>query len=629
MWVKEYKGLKDFEVTFDSSYKIIFNEIEKTLSINKKDVSIDEYIKNFYSIKEEKMIGNIDSINLLIGKNGSGKTSILEILNLNCFNEKFLHKKIEKINYIILYKSNINNEDFILEKYDEEGYISNFIKIKEFQNLRIEDELYKNYKDSENYLENIGVIKFSFKEKKMRAGLREVMFQKDGESRTVLYKLNIGLENGSKENIYNYLIEESKRKNIENFENAYIRLLIPDLYSQLRKQLEKIKIKEFNSSLHFKEIDKLFRLYNIVNEYNLKNLILNNYYNYIYVHIILGILKEKKKEIFLKKEIEEEKNKLLELLNNKSSSEKFKILLEKIEGMENIKFNKKCYEIVEKIAVLIDNIPKDIINIENTEIIKQFKISCKEKNLEIIALLKEYDSFYIPKIEEDGDLLFKEVEFIKIEEDGLSDGEKIKLDYFSTLYSILNGEFKNRKYITLLFDEVEAFLHPEWSRIFLYELITELEEKYSEKRFKLIFATHSPFLIADVLAKDCIYLEKENGRIEAQINKDIKTFGANIIDLFKNSMFLESTFGKFATKKIKWVVNKIDNESYTDIKNNSEINYIIEEIGEKLISNKLKSMIEAKLENKDNAKDYYKNKIEEYQAKIREIEEKENNTIKK
>lgn len=432
MWVKEYKGLKDFEVTFDSSYKIIFNEIEKTLSINKKDVSIDEYIKNFYSIKEEKMIGNIDSINLLIGKNGSGKTSILEILNLNCFNEKFLHKKIEKINYIILYKSNINNEDFILEKYDEEGYISNFIKIKEFQNLRIEDELYKNYKDSENYLENIGVIKFSFKEKKMRAGLREVMFQKDGESRTVLYKLNIGLENGSKENIYNYLIEESKRKNIENFENAYIRLLIHDLYSQLRKQLEKIKIKEFNSSLHFKEIDKLFRLYNIVNEYNLKNLILNNYYNYIYVHIILGILKEKKKEIFLKKEIEEEKNKLLELLNNKSSSEKFKILLEKIEGMENIKFNKKCYEIVEKIAVLIDNIPKDIINIENTEIIKQFKISCKEKNLEIIALLKEYDSFYIPKIEEDGDLLFKEVEFIKIEEDGLSDGEKIKLDYFST-----------------------------------------------------------------------------------------------------------------------------------------------------------------------------------------------------
>ncbi len=40
-------------------------------------------------------------------------------------------------------------------------------------------------------------------------------------------------------------------------------------------------------------------------------------------------------------------------------------------------------------------------------------------------------------------------------------------------------------------------------------------------------------------------------------------------------------------------------------------------------SNKLKSMIESKLENKGNAKEYYKNKIEEYQAKIKKIEEEE------
>ena len=88
-------------------------------------------------------------------------------------------------------------------------------------------------------------------------------------------------------------------------------------------------------------------------------------------------------------------------------------------------------------------------------------------------------------------------------------------------------------------------------------------------------------------------------------------------------MFLKSTFGEFATKKIKEVVKKIDDKtkSYFEIKNNPEINYIIEEIGEKLISNKLKSMIEAKLENND--KEYYEKKIAEYQAKIRKIEEKE------
>ena len=143
----------------------------------------------------------------------------------------------------------------------------------------------------------------------------------------------------------------------------------------------------------------------------------------------------------------------------------------------------------------------------------------------------------------------------------------------------------------------------------------------------MIFATHSPFLIADVLAKDCIYLSKnKKGKIKAEIKEDMKTFGANIIDLFKNTMFLESTFGKFATEKIKGVVGKIEKaEKYSDIK--SEVDFIIDEIGEKLISNKLKSMIKSKFENKDEEKDeeYYRKKIEEYQAKLDELEKKENN----
>ena len=333
--------------------------------------------------------------------------------------------------------------------------------------------------------------------------------------------------------------------------------------------------------------------------------------------------------------VKQRKKELLKLLNNESSVyRKFEILLEEYENSINnrIKINKEKYQIIEKVADLIDNIVSKIeseneMDIENKdEIIRKFKISCKEKNKEVLELLKEYDDFYIPKIERDlidfGNSLFKEVEFIKIEEEGLSDGEKVKLGYFSTLYSILNGEFKNKKYVTLLFDEVETYLHPEWCRRFLYELIEELG-RYECKKFKLIFATHSPFLIADVLAKDCIYLNKdEEGKIQAEIKEDVKTFGANIIDLFKNTMFLESTFGKFATEKIKGVVDKIEKaEKYSDIKH--EVDFIIGEIGEKLISNKLKSMIESKFENKD--EEYYRKRIEEYQSKLEKLRNKENN----
>ena len=106
MYVKEYKGLKDFEITFDSNYEIKYNRDKDMLSINKKFESTNNDIENFYSI--HKTNGNIDSVNLLIGKNGSGKTSILEMLNLS--------KERREIDYMIIYKSVENNKDFIIEK---------------------------------------------------------------------------------------------------------------------------------------------------------------------------------------------------------------------------------------------------------------------------------------------------------------------------------------------------------------------------------------------------------------------------------------------------------------------------------------------------------------------------------
>lgn len=625
MYVEDYKGLKDFEITFDNNYEIKYNREKDTLSINKKFESTNNDIENFYSIDKTK--GNIDSINLLIGKNGSGKTSILEMLNMNYFEKKkrksYFDKLEIEINYMILYKSSKDDENFIFE---EQYNANEFTKRKEIEEIRIEEEIYKPQDDG-NYIENTGVLKFSFKEKIMKAAMRETKFEQKnigGLKKITIYKLNIGLENGSKGKIYNYLVNANKG---ENFENSYLTLQIPNLYEAEKIKQIKDKIIDVNSN---ERIDDFIRLYDI-NKNNLKDTILNTYFNFIYSEIIWKNLRKNSKT---KKELKERKKELLKLLNNESSVyRKFEILLEEYENSINnmIKTKKEKYRIIEKVAGLVDNIVSKIeseneMDIENKDkIIRKFKISCKEENKEVLELLKEYDDFYIPKIERDsfdlGNSLFKEVEFIKIEEEGLSEGEKVKLGYFSTLYSILNGEFKNKKYVTLLFDEVETYLHPEWSRRFLYELIEELG-RYEDKKFKLIFATHSPFLIADVLAKDCIYLSKDKeGKIKAEIKEDLKTFGANIIDLFKNTMFLESTFGKFATEKIKGVVDKIEKaEKYSDIKH--EVDFIIDEIGEKLISNKLKSMIESKFENKD--EEYYRKKIEEYQEKLKKLGNKEN-----
>jgi len=291
-------------------------------------------------------------------------------------------------------------------------------------------------------------------------------------------------------------------------------------------------------------------------------------------------------------------------------------------------FRKKFYDDIITISENISNLVEKkkitrMDDIKDNEL-EKFHINKYKDDKDIEIFLKFYDDFRLSntntyerlKGEYEGDDIAK---IIPISEEGLSEGEKSKLQYFSSIYGVLNNEFKNKKYITLLFDEVEAFLHPEWCRRFLYELVEELG-KYEDKKFKLIFATHSPFLIADVLAKNCIYLSKnKKGKIKAEIKEDVKTFGANIIDLFKNTMFLESTFGKFATEKIKGVVDKIEKaEKYSDIK--YEVDFIIDEIREKLISNKLKSMIESKFENKD--EEYYRKKIEEYQTKLEKLRNK-------
>lgn len=617
MWVKKYKGLENFGITFDNNYKITF---EDGITINK--AKTDNNIENFYSIDKTK--GNIDSVNLLIGKNGSGKTSILQVLGFgnsklgilegdDLDEEDFLSYR-NSTNSMILYKFT-NDKNFILEIREKDGFRKLiFIKVGKDKKITIENK-------TEHYYDNIkkiGMIKFSLKKKIMNTDLRRLNFISEYRRGDSIHKLNMGFGNGSKKNIYNYLTNIN-RKNNDNFENAHLVLLIPNLYEKFKEYLENIEYSDIDLNI----IDDTFKLYNI-NKSNSKDIIVNNYLNFLYLAKILRDFDKKSKKLLKK-----EKKEILGLLKNKSPFEKIKTLLEKIEKEEHdwIDYDEKKYKIIEDIAILVNDIPKKKIHMkyeDDTKIIKKFRINFK-KNKKIIELLEKYDTFHTPNIEEayhSDYSSFREMEFIKIEEEGLSDGEKVKLGYFSTLYSILNGEFKNKKYVTLLFDEVETYLHPEWCRRFLYELIEELE-RYEDKKFKLIFATHSPFLIADVLAKDCIYLNKdEKGKIKAEIKEDVKTFGANIIDLFKNTMFLESTFGKFATEKIKGVVDKIGKaEKYSDIKH--EVDFIIDEIGEKLISNKLKSMIESKFENKD--EEYYRKKIEEYQAKLEKLGNKENN----
>lgn len=614
MWVKKYKGLENFGITFDNNYEIKFNEKEGTLEINRKCEPVNNNIENFYSIDKTK--GNIDSVNLLIGKNGSGKTRVLELLTLM--------KKIESgedWRELVSYKkaSLFQSSNIVLSKSDC------FIIYKNFENEKEEKFIFEIYNagssDEEEEiryeLQKTGIAKF------------DLFNNYDNISDNDFYlgmikKINI--KYSSKEKTYEYLNNQKELRE-KNFENAKIIISVEDMYnvSEYFSTIKNILTNNNEDSVSndSKYYYDLMRLYKTRREEDIKDIILKNYCNELFLReIFYG--NSKITEDIIEREKENIKDRNINEIYLKLSRDRVR---------KN--FRKRFYDDIIKISQNISDLVKNdkivkIIDIEDDKLAKLY-INKYKNDKDIRIFLEFYDTFIMSssktydrlKTEFRGDDIEK---IIPIFVEGVSAGEKVKLKYFSSIYGLLNGEFKDKKYITLLFDEAETFLHPEWSRRFLYELIKELE-RYEDKKFKLIFATHSPFLIADVLAKDCIYLSKnKKGKIKAEIKEDMKTFGANIIDLFKNTMFLESTFGKFAAEKIKGMVDKIEKaEKYSDIKH--EFDFIIGEIGEKLISNKLKSMIESKFENKDEEKDeeYYRKKIEEYQAKLDELEKKENN----
>ena len=603
MWVKEYKSLENFQVNFDKSYNIEFEYKEnriKKLIINK---NIDKIPKHFYG-------RNIDSINIIIGKNGTGKSSILEMMSLfDRVNGTYKSYVDYPREFLIIYKTN-NEKEFVLEGYhenDDDKYFE-FLKMPKDSIIFLVN--YYTFKMRENYefigtnnprnLKDTGILRIKYGEEKINFFEKKYSYE---EAEQGNYKINTGVEEGNKATIYEYFIN---KKNIQSelYQDANIVIEIPELDFYI----DKIK----NSFKTIKEI----KLFNKLKEEKIKDVIIKNYSNYLFSYKIWKIIENNSFQVDeILDIIKSEKIKLEEIKNTEQILEK---LLEEIKEYENVKdLSNKIHEIF----LLLNDVQVSELNFKRkTNVLKRYEI--KGTNSRIKKFLEKYDEIVNYPWTNKRLYLSEFEKILNITEEGMSDGERVRVNIFSTIHRFLgeNGELKNKKYVTLLFDEVEMFLHPEWSRTFLDDLLLELKD-YSEKQFKIIFASHSPFLLSDICSEGVIYLEKK-ARETVVKEVEIKNFGANIFDLFKNTMFLESTFGKLATEKIKWVVTEIDKtKSYFEIKNNPEINYIIEEIGEKLISNKLKSMIEAKLENND--KEYYEKKIAEYQAKIRKIEEKE------
>lgn len=213
------------------------------------------------------------------------------------------------------------------------------------------------------------------------------------------------------------------------------------------------------------------------------------------------------------------------------------------------------------------------------------------------------------------DRLFCEIEkesvvsaaFVSPRVEYLSDGEQANLSLFTAIDEQITTFAPDKTDYILLLDEVEQSMHPEMCRTFLSDL-TKFLKNYPNKTFQIIISSHSPFLISDLPCSSVIRLKKNDGSSIALCNEaSAPTFGQNIHTILKNDFFLRHTCGEYALSMMKKIATFLDENNHSVEKFlQDEFNITIKEeeglvffqsfigeIGEPLVKNAL----EIKLEN--------------------------------
>ncbi|MFH7018623.1 AAA family ATPase [Flavobacterium sp. FlaQc-47] len=146
----------------------------------------------------------------------------------------------------------------------------------------------------------------------------------------------------------------------------------------------------------------------------------------------------------------------------------------------------------------------------------------------------------------------------------LSSGMRAYLNLFSQLYSVSEKIKGNSKSLLICIDEGDLYLHPEWQKNFLNDLIWFNSMVFESTKVQMILTSHSPFLISD-LPKENVILLDDNCTPTRQMNKE-SSFGANIHQLFTKQFFLTNgSIGEFAKKKITNLLKEIKEITGEDV----------------------------------------------------------------
>ena len=599
MYIKKFNEVfLNEEINFSPNFDVSLKD--KELQINEVTNSP---MKNFYG-------DNIINISALIGKNGSGKTTILDILGMNRNDRSEISIKKKKKS-----KSELIDEYFTLYHIQEDYYVLEVMS-ESIENIIMNIDFHGKI-DNAFYKIPIGIII-----KKTEGAFIYVdhIFQKSELGYRVLdrisfsyistsYSNRIHIKDYSNNNDSDYLFERKyftshdaliKYKlanDIINLNNRYnifntktcLEITPQFDYASLDTKLEEW-IKNLEDKLHIYEGPFLgsFVDVEISSDQNiLENkeiFILDTVSSYIidmFIHGVCGIIdnknkRNKKQGSGIKTSSRRSVDSYLKLLTDNiyidtkelgeltSNDIEYEYLLQAIDFYNSTEYDsyKKLIFISRflssrleydvglgsdnKYQVAIEDFINSLLLLEPNYFTKDKIVIRCQGNLDN-GILNTFKIFDEYSNNRYNDLTSR----FEINYKNLSEGQERFLD----LIAKINDAIYERKddYLSiLLLDEPDGVMHPEWSRRFI-QIISDEIIKYNSC-VQIVLSTHSPFILSDFTPSNSIFLKQTYKKCEILKEQKTNIFGANIHNLLLNNFFMDSTIGEFAKTKIEDVI---------------------------------------------------------------------------
>lgn len=582
-------------------------------------ISYDE-TKNtgIYHIKTKNTTVNISAI---VGKNGSGKSTLTELI-LMAINNLALEDKnlkyIEDLNITLylkttyLYRITFKGKTITIEKYDA------------FNGKEYSEPIALDKSEKSDFLDfftlNVNYSIYGLNTKHYDHDWLKGVFNNNGYDFPIIlnpHKKDGNIDiNEEEQNLQERLLVNLLRPDSEEEPNHFLKITAHQnaVKLQLDYQDTEIDNSKISEGLQKELLETLFKKSNFQKSTIKK-------FKSKFNNIDTNINEKDNRKHYAKKYIINELYRIVYTYNQYKTHKK---AFEETEVDDRQKIQKQLFDkIYEKSNFFTHKIRQAIFYLKfHEEYIKDFicNISTKIDEVEISKLSKIIEGFtskgnskltiedLVPppfiKVKILLDNENKDDENRKLNE--LSSGEKQNIYSVSSMFYhiqnivALNNSSSTKttsyKYVNIIFDEIELYLHPDLQRKYLNHLMRTLKKLPSDNLLgiNICFITHSPFILSDIPSTNILFLEREG-----EDKKPIpKTFGANIHDLLSNGFFMEDgTMGAFALKKIKEIIDfhkDVETKIIADYnKVKDDFKFIHNNLGEEYIQNIIGNHIQA------------------------------------